>query len=328
MSDINSRPIQGAVRRPTSGPAATPGTLWEPLIAVILAAAWLGFLMWPGVVLFPARIVPPQSSEVLPENLPSAPAPATSPQAAPASPATSPSPRADAPPAGGPTTARLQAGALSDRLDSSVVMIAGTDASGKPGGGTGFFVAPTFIVTNRHVIAGLDPNSLKVASKRLQPSQRPRIVAESSDGAPTQARDLALLSVDQASSGFLKLGPSPSKLTPIVAVGYPEYLLDADSVISQGLINQKPESLPVKLLTHSAKIGKGGAGGPIVDLCGRVVGVNTAAANEGGGGDASAILAQDVTELAAFLSANHVAITADDAACPGDLAVAPAPPGR
>ena len=132
-----------------------------------------------------------------------------------------------------------------------------------------------------------------------------------------QVRDFALLAVDQPGKGFLKLGASPPKLTPVVAAGYPEYLLDADSVFAQGIVNQKPESLPVKFLTHSASVGRGSAGGPVVDLCGRVVGVNTAAKNEGDPGDRAALwttsnLAQDVSELRDFLTANGVTPTVDE----------------
>jgi S1-C subfamily serine protease len=328
MSDSPFRPADD-VAAYTRSESAAPSGIWEPLIAVVLAAAWLGFLMWPGVVLFPGgamrQSAPPAQLPAMPQANPPSTTPTARPRATePAIPNGSASPHAETP-AGGPTTARLEAGALADMVDNSVVMIAGTDASGAASGGTGFFVSPNLIVTNRHVIDRLDPNSIKVASKRLQPSQRPRVVAKSPVGAPDQVPDFALLSVDQVSRGFLKLGPSPSKLTPIVAASYPDYLLDLDSVISQGVINQKPELLPVKMLAHSARLGKGGAGGPILDLCGRVVGVNTAAKDTSEG---TAILAQDITEVKAFLAANNVSVTADDAACPADSAAAPSTAGR
>ena len=123
---------------------------------------------------------------------------------------------------------------------------------------------------------------IKIAGKELPQALPAKVVAQTPAGPMLQVRDFALLAVDQPGKGFLNFGASPPKLTPVVAAGYPEYLLDADSVFAQGIINQKPESLPVKFLTHSASVGgRGSAGGPVVDLCGRVVGVNTAAKNEG-----------------------------------------------
>lgn len=301
--------------------------LREPLVAVVLAAAWLGFSLWPGVVLFPGQAPAARQDEA---------------KAGLATPSQPPAgSREGAPPVSGPATPSdasasrqmsvpLQAAVLADRLDGAVVMIAGTDKSGKPVSGTGFFVSQNMIVTNRHVVDKIEAGSLNVASKRLQQAQPPQIVAKSADGATLQVRDLALLKTESTNRDVLKLGPSPSKLTPIVAVGFPEYLLDGDSVVSSGVINQKPESLPVKFLTHSAKIGKGGAGGPIVDLCGRVVGVNTAATSEGdpaqsNAAGATAYFAQDVTELEAFLKANGVSPVVDQAPCAADQA--PAQPG-
>jgi serine protease Do len=260
----------------------------------------LGFLMWPGVVLFPGgaeRQAPLASS--------------------------TPPTRADSPPTIGQAAVQLQPDVLADILNNSVVIIVGTDReTGTPMSGTGFFVTPTLFVTNRHLINKLDPNSLKVASKHLQPSQQPRIVAKSPDGDTRQVRDLALLSVEQPSRGFLKLGPSPPKVTPILSVAYPESFQDlgTDSVISRSIVNREDEPLPVKILIHSVVVGKGGAGGPIVDLCGRVVGVNTAVAPRPG--KAPVTLAQDVTELQAFLSTSNAPATIDNAACPSAPAAA------
>jgi S1-C subfamily serine protease len=314
MSDSASNTISAT---PPSAPLRPPG-LWEPLVAVILAAAWFGFLMWPGVVLFPPGasrpsndgtiVIPPANTPAIPQaTAPTVPVPVASPPVS-----QNPGARTEAPPATGQTASRLQPGALAEIIDNSVVIIAGTDAAGQKLSGTGFFVTPTLIVTNRHVVDKMDLASLKVASKRLQPSQQPRLVAKSPDGQTSQVRDLALLSVDQPSRGFLKLGPSAPRLAQILSVAYPDVLqdLNAPSVISTGTVNEKDDTPPA-ILKHSAMVGRGGAGGPLVDLCGRVVGVNT-------GADAAAIIAQDVRELQAFLGANNATATVDSAVCPAD----------
>jgi hypothetical protein len=88
-----------------------------------------------------------------------------------------------------------------------------------------------------------------------------------------------------------------------------------DPVVTQGWVTAMQTSehgLPV--LVHGATISQGNSGGPLTDLCGRVVGVNTY-----GSVDAENALrlnfALRTEGLRKFLDDRHIAYSADDAAC-------------
>lgn len=359
---------------------------WAPLIASLIAAAVLAFLLIPGVLIFPDNQTDRQDIERradllrednknLGERLrelesaakervcrlpngqltPLAPLPGQTPTPGPTAPNTDllppPPDRIQIPPSpNAPAAAPIS---LTELLDQAVVFVVG-NVAGAPnslGMGSGFFVTKDRIVTNRHVVEKLVPGSIKVTNKAMGHALSARVVARSSSepSGMVRVQDFAILAVDEPGKATLKLGPSPQKGSAVIAAGYPAFLVESDpgyqrlihndlsaapdNTVQSGVVIQKRESDPVKLVTHSANLGRGNSGGPLTDLCGRVVGVNTAVWNEGAL-STTANLAQDVRELQSFLSANGVAPETDEAQtqCPPAVAAAtppanaPAPP--
>ncbi|KMO27839.1 protease/peptidase, partial [Methylobacterium tarhaniae] len=99
---------------------------------------------------------------------------------------------------------------------------------------------------------------------------------------------------------------------------------DLVPVLQTGVVNhlQRYDEADVTLVLHGAEIAPGNSGGPLVDYCGRVVGVNTFGRTD----DRLPVTARyalGADGLAAFLAASGVAAALDSRAC--DLQAAPRP---
>ena len=171
--------------------------------------------------------------------------------------------------------------------DRSVVRIIAIEADKKRPIGTGFVVGQGGIVaTNSHVVG--KERKLEVLSKPFGKAAKtyPVTVIWNSPG-----YDLALLKVSGLDLPSLKLAEQlPEKRTQVTAIGYPgaaDIVSDnldtyAESTITQGIIGRvvmsfyREEKDKQNILQHSAAINSGNSGGPLIDACGRVMGVNTA----------------------------------------------------
>jgi serine protease Do len=191
------------------------------------------------------------------------------------------------------------------------------------GHGTGFAVSRNRILTNHHVIAeALDYDDVAVGVIRAEGSDRwgARIVAV----APRI--DLALLEL--ADSGSLEpmtlfSGP-PQDGAQVFAIGYPGAVdlgqgLVADDMIrpmspvkSPGTLTAGRSAKDFATVLHTAAIGSGNSGGPLVDSCGRVLGVNSYGASTGRI-DAEFFFAVAMSEVMRFLTRAEVkpAVTAE-----------------
>lgn len=177
---------------------------------------------------------------------------------------------------------------LAAQLDSSVVLIVGKQSLG-----TGFFITPDLIVTNRHVVDSEAGGSLWITNRIMKKVVEAKLVTESPSSNIMQA-DFAVLRLESAVPGTasLTIVKDPVRLSPVVAAGYPGAVLRTDAglrsllngevglapetVLTIGEVSVvQPQANGIKLVIHTAEISPGNSGGPLVDQCGRVVGVNT-----------------------------------------------------
>ena len=185
---------------------------------------------------------------------------------------------------------------LAQKLEKSVVLVL-VFSSGDEGMGlgSGFFISPSQVVTNGHVISEkkVRPKAVFVLNKHIG-IQEVRI--ETLDFDNDNEGDFAVLSLTENIGTPLPLAnfkdPSRSKLSSVYAAGFPgdviqsdeEYrkLMEADEfsmpdlVITDGTISSHQNVFgAASAFVHTAMISQGNSGGPLVNECGQVMGVNT-----------------------------------------------------
>ncbi len=176
--------------------------------------------------------------------------------------------------------------------------------------GTGFAVAPERVVTNSHVVeqAQQDPTLfIGIVPSDGGEAVYGRIVTVS------PRNDLALI----ATTKPMRLPPLTISGNPntesgaVVAVGYPQNVDRAQGLSMADLFRAQPPvessgslagrrpSRQFDTLLHTAPIARGNSGGPLLDACGRVLGVNSFGA-ESEGADAGFYFAISTRELLPF----------------------------
>ncbi len=179
------------------------------------------------------------------------------------------------------------------------------------GHGSGFAVAPNRIVTNAHVVAlaAQYPENVVVGVVPSEGSKSYRANLLSID----PARDLALLELSEGAvtpiplfTGRLDDGAA------VAALGYPGNVDLATAQSAEDYINPLPPTRSAGIfsnvrpingivtLLHTADIARGHSGGPLLDQCGRVIGVNTLI-TRGEDGDSPFAFAVSNRELVTFL---------------------------
>ncbi len=162
------------------------------------------------------------------------------------------------------------------------------------GGGSGFLISQDgYVLTNNHVVEEADEIRVFLADGRYFPGE---VVGTD----PTT--DVAVIKIDQADLPFLSLGDSRNLRVGewVLAIGNPGFggnPDDLDYTVTAGIVSAKGRSLQLirnELLRNQAETGlqagyaiedyiqtdavinRGNSGGPMVDLRGQVVGINSA----------------------------------------------------
>lgn len=157
--------------------------------------------------------------------------------------------------------------------------------------GTGFFVGPDLLVTNHHVVAG-GTQGIFVTNQALGKLHQAQVLKALGPFQQTGG-DFALLrvpGVQQPAFSILEANQT-LKLQSVIAAGYPGDLLQTDDqfqslragnaaavpdlAVTDGTVSTEQSVNSARMIAHSAPISKGNSGGPLIDMCGRVIGVNT-----------------------------------------------------
>jgi serine protease Do len=163
--------------------------------------------------------------------------------------------------------------------------------------GSGVIIdADGYIVTNAHVVRGAQRLRVEIplaASGQSILAPRGRTVSGQVIGIDLET-DLAVIKVDQRNLPALAFGDSDALSAGqiVLAFGSPLGLHNSVSlgVISAVARQLEPES-PMIYVQTDASISPGSSGGPLVDVRGRVIGINTLSVSQAGGNDGLAFAA-------------------------------------
>ena len=161
--------------------------------------------------------------------------------------------------------------------------------------GSGVILTPDgYIATNAHVIQGARrirvqlPVSERVGQKRHSIVKPAGTVLEAKVVGVDRETDLAVLKIEARSLPHLELGDSRALRQGqlVMAFGSPLGLRNSVSlgVVSSIARQLKPDS-PMIYIQTDAYINQGNSGGPLVDVNGRVVGLNTMILSQSGGSE-------------------------------------------
>src|SRR5687768_12291275 len=144
--------------------------------------------------------------------------------------------------------------------------------------GSGFIIsADGYILTNAHVVEAADEITVKLTDKR---ELKAKVI-----GADRRT-DIALLKIDANGLPFVRFG-DPNKLRVgewVVAIGSP---FGFENSVTAGIVSAKGRSLPqenfVPFIQTDVAVNPGNSGGPLFNLRGEVVGINSAIYSRTGG---------------------------------------------
>lgn len=190
-------------------------------------------------------------------------------------------------PSAGPGATTRPEGSVASIAAKATPSVVTIKVEGSDGSGTGsgwVYDDKGHIVTNNHVVAGAGQGG-KITVILANGAQRPATIV-----GRDVSYDLAVLKVDGGGLTPLPLGVSADVVVgdPVIAVGAP---LGLDSTVTTGIISalNRPVTTGsatdrsfINSLQTDAAINPGNSGGPLLDMQGRVIGVNSAIARVSG----------------------------------------------
>ena len=217
------------------------------------------------------------------------------------------------------------------KLFPSIVRIAAFASEDEGKLGSGVVVASndtgSYVITNFHVVDGADPSHiLVVAPKPGAPGTggtEDVIISPARFVAGDGGTDIAILYVAKFFAPPLPLAIGAAvENTPVRAVGYPGTdkqwkVMKTTPTMTDGIVSTTQTAPwedglpPVGQIQHTAVVNHGMSGGPLLDLCGRVIGVDTAY-YPGGRNVNLSLSAADVTP---YLQRQNIAYKATKEVC-------------
>jgi len=155
----------------------------------------------------------------------------------------------------------------------------GYDVPQRQGEGSGFIVsADGYILTNAHVVADADEVTVRMTDRREYPAKVVGIDKRS---------DVAVIKIEGKNLPVVKIG-DPSKLRPgewVLAIGSP---FSFENSVTAGIVSATGRSMPgedglVPFIQTDVAVNPGNSGGPLFNLNGEVVGINSQIYSRSGG---------------------------------------------
>ncbi|MEO8016279.1 MAG: DegQ family serine endoprotease [Pseudomonadota bacterium] len=146
------------------------------------------------------------------------------------------------------------------------------------GEGSGFIVsADGYILTNAHVVADADDVTVRMTDRREYPAKVVGI---------DKRTDVAVIKIEGKDLPVVRLG-DPSKLRPgewVLAIGSP---FTFENSVTAGIVSATGRSMPgedlVPFIQTDVAVNPGNSGGPLFNLNGEVVGINSQIYSRSGG---------------------------------------------
>lgn len=144
--------------------------------------------------------------------------------------------------------------------------------------GSGFIVTPDGIVlTNAHVVDGADEVTVKLTDKR---EFKAKVLGMD------KSSDVAVLKIDAKNLPVLKIGSAANTRVGewVLAIGSP---FGFDNSATAGIVSAKSRSLPdgsyVPFIQTDVAVNPGNSGGPLFNMAGDVIGINSQIYSRSGG---------------------------------------------